>query len=149
MGAYVEKVETLEELAAAFERARGVDRTAVIVIRTDPYTWTGGDAWWDVGVPEVSEREEVRGAHAQHEAERKRQRLGGCAGAGGGIGGPPSSTSPARRGCRSRWSLSSCGAPPTSRRRAARRCSRRPRSWGTGPTPWPAASCSSAASSSG
>lgn len=76
MGAYVEKVETLEELAAAFERARGVDRTAVIVIRTDPYTWTGGDAWWDVGVPEVSEREEVRVAHAQHEAERKRQRLG-------------------------------------------------------------------------
>ncbi len=48
----------------------------MIVIRTDPYTWTGGDAWWDVGVPEVSERDEVRLARAEHEAERKRQRRG-------------------------------------------------------------------------
>jgi 3D-(3,5/4)-trihydroxycyclohexane-1,2-dione acylhydrolase (decyclizing) len=76
MGAYVEKVEDLSGLAEAFQRAREADRTSVIVIRTDPYTWTGGDAWWDVGVPEVSEREEVRVAHAQHEAERKRQRIG-------------------------------------------------------------------------
>lgn len=76
MGAHVERVEDLEGLAGAFQRARAADRTAVIVIRTDPYTWTGGDAWWDVGVPEVSEREEVRVAHAQHEAERKRQRIG-------------------------------------------------------------------------
>ena len=68
--------ERMQRLAEAFQRAREADRTSVIVIRTDPYTWTGGDAWWDVGVPEVSEREEVRVAHAQHEAERKRQRIG-------------------------------------------------------------------------
>ena len=48
--------------------ARAADRTAVIVMKTDPYTWTGGDAWWDVGVPEVSEREEVRTARGEHEA---------------------------------------------------------------------------------
>lgn len=76
MGAQVEKVETLQEMEPAFARAREADRTVVIVIRTDPTTWTGGDAWWDVGVPEVSEREEVRVAKAEHEAERKRQRPG-------------------------------------------------------------------------
>lgn len=76
MGAAVERVESLDDLPTAFERAKGADRTAVIVIKTDPYTWTGGDAWWDVGVPEVSQREQVRVAHAAHEAERKHQRLG-------------------------------------------------------------------------
>jgi 3D-(3,5/4)-trihydroxycyclohexane-1,2-dione acylhydrolase (decyclizing) len=76
MGARAEKIATLEELGPALERARASDRTAVIVIETEPHTWTGGDAWWDVGVPEVSEREEVRVAKAEHEAERKHQRIG-------------------------------------------------------------------------
>jgi 3D-(3,5/4)-trihydroxycyclohexane-1,2-dione acylhydrolase (decyclizing) len=76
LGAAVMEASTLEELEEAFRRARGADRTAVIVIRTDPDTWTGGDAWWDVGVPEVSEREEVLVAKAEHEAERKHQRAG-------------------------------------------------------------------------
>jgi len=76
MGARAEGVATLEELEQALERARAADRTTVIVTKTDPYTWTGGDAWWDVGVPEVSDSEEVRMAKAQHEAERKHQRLG-------------------------------------------------------------------------
>jgi 3D-(3,5/4)-trihydroxycyclohexane-1,2-dione acylhydrolase (decyclizing) len=76
MGARAERVVTLDELGAALDRARSSDRTTVIVIRTDPHRWTGGDAWWDVGVPEVSDRAEVRVARAEHEAERKRQRLG-------------------------------------------------------------------------
>jgi 3D-(3,5/4)-trihydroxycyclohexane-1,2-dione acylhydrolase (decyclizing) len=76
MGARAEEVTTLEELEGALERARAADRTTVIVTKTDPYTWTGGDAWWDVGIPEVSDREEVRVAKAQHEAERKHQRVG-------------------------------------------------------------------------
>jgi 3D-(3,5/4)-trihydroxycyclohexane-1,2-dione acylhydrolase (decyclizing) len=76
MGAAVEEAATLEDLERALERARGAGRTAVIVIRTDPEAWTGGDAWWDVGVPEVSERDEVLLARAQHEAERKHQRTG-------------------------------------------------------------------------
>jgi 3D-(3,5/4)-trihydroxycyclohexane-1,2-dione acylhydrolase (decyclizing) len=63
-------------LEEALGRARAADRTTVIVTKTDPHTWTGGDAWWDVGVPEVSDREEVRVAKAQHEAERKHQRVG-------------------------------------------------------------------------
>jgi 3D-(3,5/4)-trihydroxycyclohexane-1,2-dione acylhydrolase (decyclizing) len=76
MGAWTERVESLEQLVPAMERARAADRTAVLVMRTDPDTWTGGDAWWDVGVPEVSDRQEVRVAKAEHEAERKRQRIG-------------------------------------------------------------------------
>jgi 3D-(3,5/4)-trihydroxycyclohexane-1,2-dione acylhydrolase (decyclizing) len=76
MGAWTEAVEDLDGLEGALERARDADRTAVIVIRTDPHAWTGGDAWWDVGVPEVSERDEVRVAKAAHEAGRKHQRPG-------------------------------------------------------------------------
>ena len=76
MGADAVEAATLEDLANAFRAARGSGRTTVIVVRTDPNAWTPGDAWWDVGVPEVSEREEVVMAKAQHEAERKHQRTG-------------------------------------------------------------------------
>jgi 3D-(3,5/4)-trihydroxycyclohexane-1,2-dione acylhydrolase (decyclizing) len=76
MGAWTEMVDGLEGLGSALARARDEDRTAVIVIRTDPHAWTGGDAWWDVGVPEASDRDEVRVAKAAHEAGRKHQRPG-------------------------------------------------------------------------
>jgi 3D-(3,5/4)-trihydroxycyclohexane-1,2-dione acylhydrolase (decyclizing) len=76
LGAVAQTVSNLGELAAALERARGMERSCVIVIETDPDAWTGGDAWWDVGVPEVSERDSVLLAKAEHEAERKRQRVG-------------------------------------------------------------------------
>jgi 3D-(3,5/4)-trihydroxycyclohexane-1,2-dione acylhydrolase (decyclizing) len=76
MGAWTEQVDSLDQLEGALERARAADRTAVIVVRTDPHAWTGGDAWWDVGVPEVSAREEVLVAKAEHEAARKHQRTG-------------------------------------------------------------------------
>jgi 3D-(3,5/4)-trihydroxycyclohexane-1,2-dione acylhydrolase (decyclizing) len=76
MGADATQVSSLEELGEAFAKARAAERTTVIAMKTDPDAWTGGDAWWDVGVPEVSEREEVMVAKAQHEAERKHQRAG-------------------------------------------------------------------------
>jgi 3D-(3,5/4)-trihydroxycyclohexane-1,2-dione acylhydrolase (decyclizing) len=76
LGADVHVVARLDDLPSALDRARRSDRTAVIVLETDAHTWTGGDAWWDVGVPEVSERETVRVAKAEHEAERKHQRIG-------------------------------------------------------------------------
>lgn len=75
MGAWTAEVRTLDELHEAFVAARNAGRTAVIVIRTDPTTWTGGDAWWDVGVPEVSEREEVLQARAEDDTKRVHQRL--------------------------------------------------------------------------
>ncbi len=76
LGARAERVETIPELEAAYLRAKAADRTTVIVVETDPYDWTAGDAWWDVGVPEVSDREAVRAARARHEAEREHQRPG-------------------------------------------------------------------------
>ena len=76
LGAWVEAVPTLDALPDALARARNAGRTAVLVITTDPHRWTEGDAWWDVGVPEVSDREQVLVARGEHEAERKHQRIG-------------------------------------------------------------------------
>ena len=46
-----------------------------MVIDTDPYPSTEhGGAWWEVGVPEVSDREEVRAARAAYETNRRTQR---------------------------------------------------------------------------
>jgi 3D-(3,5/4)-trihydroxycyclohexane-1,2-dione acylhydrolase (decyclizing) len=77
MGAISEKVETIEELKEAFGRAKAADRSYVIVIETAQYDWTEGGAWWEVGVPEVSERDQVRLARGEHEAEKKHQRVSG------------------------------------------------------------------------
>ena len=45
-------------------------RTTVIVIDTDPAISTAGRrAWWDVAVPEVSDRAEVRAARAAYERD--------------------------------------------------------------------------------
>ena len=76
MGALVRKVESIADLEQALDWAKGNDRTTVISIVTDGFDWTPGDAWWDVGVPETSEREEVRQARADHMAGRGKQRVG-------------------------------------------------------------------------
>ncbi len=76
MGAIAEKVEKLEDLPAAWARAKAADRSYAIVVDIDEYTWTEGGAWWEVGIPEVSDREQVRVARAELEAEKKHQRVG-------------------------------------------------------------------------
>ena len=76
MGAIGEHVESIAELEQAFKRAKKADRTTVIHIKVSAHTWTPGDAWWDVGVPEVSTRAEVRAAKTEHESNRKKQRVG-------------------------------------------------------------------------
>ncbi len=76
MGAIAEHVRSLADLERAIDRAKSADRTSVIVIDTDANTWTPGDAWWDVGVPEVSTSETVRAASKDHAAGKKRQRIG-------------------------------------------------------------------------
>jgi 3D-(3,5/4)-trihydroxycyclohexane-1,2-dione acylhydrolase (decyclizing) len=74
MGALAEHVKTIPELEAAMARARAADRTYVICIDTDPaHTTSEGGWWWEVAVPEVSEREEVRRARAQYEEGKKNQ----------------------------------------------------------------------------
>lgn len=76
MGAVAEKVESIEDLPDAWQRAKESDRSYVIVMDIDEYTWTEGGAWWEVGVPEVSDREQVRLARAEWAAEKKHQRVG-------------------------------------------------------------------------
>jgi 3D-(3,5/4)-trihydroxycyclohexane-1,2-dione acylhydrolase (decyclizing) len=76
MGALTRKVESLTDLEDAIRWAKGTDRTTLLVVKTDAYTWTPGDAWWDVGVPEVSARKEVKKARTDHEKGRKKQRVG-------------------------------------------------------------------------
>ena len=47
------------------------------MIDTDPMISTdAGGHWWDVAVPEVSERKEVRAARKAYEEARKMQKVG-------------------------------------------------------------------------
>jgi 3D-(3,5/4)-trihydroxycyclohexane-1,2-dione acylhydrolase (decyclizing) len=70
MGCEAETVSTIAELEAAFERARAADRTYVIAMKTSPNDWTEGGVFWEVGVPEVSNRPSVLEAKA-HMVEAK------------------------------------------------------------------------------
>ncbi len=76
MGALTRHVESLAELGEAVEWAKTTDRTTVLTIVSDAFTWTPGDAWWDVGVPQVSDRESVREASREQLEARQRQRVG-------------------------------------------------------------------------
>jgi 3D-(3,5/4)-trihydroxycyclohexane-1,2-dione acylhydrolase (decyclizing) len=77
LGATAEKATSLAELEEALRRARRADRTSVIVIDTDPLAATeAGGHWWDVAVPAVSDRAEVRAARAAYESALQSQRLG-------------------------------------------------------------------------
>jgi 3D-(3,5/4)-trihydroxycyclohexane-1,2-dione acylhydrolase (decyclizing) len=77
LGATSEKVTGIAELEAALDRARGAERTYVIVIDTDPTLATeAGGHWWDVAIPEVSQSESVRAARSEYEQATKAQKVG-------------------------------------------------------------------------
>ncbi len=46
-------------------KARAADRTAVIVTKVRAQDFTEGGAFWQVGIPEVSERAKVNAASAK------------------------------------------------------------------------------------
>ncbi|MBB4092184.1 3D-(3,5/4)-trihydroxycyclohexane-1,2-dione acylhydrolase (decyclizing) [Ochrobactrum pecoris] len=72
MGADTKKVGSIRELEEALAETRNSERTTVVIIDTDPYpTPETGGWWWDVAVPEVSEREQVRAARKDYEAKLK------------------------------------------------------------------------------
>jgi 3D-(3,5/4)-trihydroxycyclohexane-1,2-dione acylhydrolase (decyclizing) len=74
MGAEAEKAGSIAELEAALIRARNAKGPTVIVIDTTPYPPKEiGGFWWDVAVPEVSERQEVIKARAGYEAKVKKR----------------------------------------------------------------------------
>ena len=69
MGAKSIKVKNIKELEDELRVSKGASVPKVIVIDTDPGPSTeAGGHWWDVAVPEVSERAEVRAARATYEA---------------------------------------------------------------------------------
>jgi 3D-(3,5/4)-trihydroxycyclohexane-1,2-dione acylhydrolase (decyclizing) len=76
MGCDSERVQTVQDLEHALERARHNDRTTVIALHTDAYSWTGGGAFWEVGVPEVSQRTEVQAARSKLVEGLRQQRIG-------------------------------------------------------------------------
>ena len=75
LGAEAVHVGNVAELKAAMQRARAAPRTQVIVIDTSPWRTTpDGGAWWEVAIPEVSERAEVQAARRQYEEGKRKQR---------------------------------------------------------------------------
>jgi 3D-(3,5/4)-trihydroxycyclohexane-1,2-dione acylhydrolase (decyclizing) len=77
LGAESCKVDGIAALEAALKAARSAERTQVIVIDTDPLASTdAGGHWWDVAVPEVSERTEVEEARKHYENALALQRIG-------------------------------------------------------------------------
>jgi 3D-(3,5/4)-trihydroxycyclohexane-1,2-dione acylhydrolase (decyclizing) len=72
MGAAAVQVASITELEAALGRAKAASGPFVVVIDTDPHPSTPhGGTWWEVAVPEVSERAEVRDKRAAYEAALK------------------------------------------------------------------------------
>lgn len=78
MGAYSENVESIGDLEGAFRRAKEADKTTVLVIKCDAYEgWTKeGHAWWEVGLPGVSNSAKVNQAREAWESSRTLQRKG-------------------------------------------------------------------------
>ena len=75
LGALAENVKTIPQLEAAMARARAAERTYLICIETDPDRTTAeGGCWWEVAVPEVSDRVEVRKARHAYENDKQQQK---------------------------------------------------------------------------
>lgn len=67
LGANAEKVACLADLGPALQRARDSERTAVVVIDTDPVLSTAeGGTWWDVPVAGASDNDAVNRAHKDY-----------------------------------------------------------------------------------
>jgi 3D-(3,5/4)-trihydroxycyclohexane-1,2-dione acylhydrolase (decyclizing) len=75
MGADAYRVTNVAELAAKIDSTRDSDRVVVIVIEMAPTIWTEGGAFWEVGVPEVSDKPSVRDARRTLDEEKKKQRV--------------------------------------------------------------------------
>jgi 3D-(3,5/4)-trihydroxycyclohexane-1,2-dione acylhydrolase (decyclizing) len=76
MGALTIEVHSLAEFADALVTARAATKTAVIVTKVRAKDFTEGGAFWQVGIPEVSDRASVTEARASMDAGLKAQRRG-------------------------------------------------------------------------
>ena len=76
MGADAVHVANVAELKTAMVRARAATKTQVLVIdTTHTRTTDDGGCWWEVAIPEVSERAEVNAAFARYTEAKKTQIL--------------------------------------------------------------------------
>ncbi|RVU84708.1 3D-(3,5/4)-trihydroxycyclohexane-1,2-dione acylhydrolase (decyclizing) [Leucothrix sargassi] len=76
LGATAEKVSNLKDFEAAFARAKASETTYVLSVDIDHTAWSSVDTWWEVGLPEVTEREEVKQAVKNWDEGRAHQRRG-------------------------------------------------------------------------
>jgi len=76
MGAEAVHVKDVAELKSAMVAARAATKTQVLVIdTTHTRTTDDGGCWWEVAIPEVSQRVEVNAAHERYVAAKKDQRV--------------------------------------------------------------------------
>ncbi len=74
LGAKAEQVGSISDLEDALGRARQADRTAVVVVETDPLPSTQeGGTWWDVPVAEVSNSADVVDASAEYRKQQEKR----------------------------------------------------------------------------
>jgi 3D-(3,5/4)-trihydroxycyclohexane-1,2-dione acylhydrolase (decyclizing) len=75
LGAHVIRARTIDDLRAALEVSKTVDRTVVLAIETDRYAAVPGyDTWWDVPVAEVGGGDAVGDARLDYERAVRRRR---------------------------------------------------------------------------
>jgi 3D-(3,5/4)-trihydroxycyclohexane-1,2-dione acylhydrolase (decyclizing) len=76
LGAWARRARTREELREALKEGRKQSRTTVVVVETAyDERVPGYESWWDVAIPEVSERESVQSARKKYEEARKKERI--------------------------------------------------------------------------
>ena len=75
LGAVSVRVDTVADLRAALERAKGERSTTVIVVEVDRYESVPGyESWWDVPIAEVSDLPAVEKVRVEYETARGGER---------------------------------------------------------------------------
>ena len=75
MGATAHRVHTLDELSTVLRNTKGKPGVHVVVIDVALHHWSEGGSFWEVGVPEVSDRPAVDAARAELDAGKANQRM--------------------------------------------------------------------------
>lgn len=74
LGAQARRVSNVQELKRAMLAARAASNTQVIVIDTSPERTTeDGGCWWEVAIPEISDRPEVAAARERYLQDKQKQ----------------------------------------------------------------------------
>lgn len=75
LGVHVLRASDLAEFRLALENALAAEQTTAVYVQTDPLgPDSGGGAWWDVPVAEVSALESTQAARREYEEGRRHQR---------------------------------------------------------------------------